>query len=197
MRLTIWLVMCILIAGSVTALGSVLGNYEAAEQNVDLGWYELEDWELATCQDFWAGSGIPGRIPEETGITDLTVYSNDIIVTLNAEVSGPIPYNETQIAYLYEVSWYVQPIWTAVNGEVTIQDSDGDNIGDPIWSGSSTMESGFSGYYVLIEPEDSDIKAATLKVLEADLELTVPFVTDLIYEEQSWMDYFNLEQPGS
>ena len=170
----------------------------AEDDDVDLGWYEIEDWELAVCQDYWGGSGtIAGETGQPAGY-GVDVYSNDIIITLQAERSDPIPFNSTHWSYIYEVSWYVQPLWTSVSYEVVVTDLSGNRVDPPIESGSSSSATGYSGYVALVQSSEDMLGSAILKVLEADISIEIPFIdsqsTDLdytdLFEGSPWLKGF-------
>jgi hypothetical protein len=169
----------------------VFAVYDEPE-DVDLGWYAVEDWEKAICQDFWGGPRIQESETGEPALFSIDIYTNDLILTISAERSDPIPVNATSFGYIYEVSWYVQPVQAAISYEISIQ---GLGINEVIDSGSATRSSGFSGHEARVYAEENALSTATLKVIEADATLVVPFVSsesseeDLI-EKYSWIGPF-------
>ncbi|MFC1755624.1 hypothetical protein ACFL96_19920 [Thermoproteota archaeon] len=163
------------------------------ENNLNLGWYEVAEWEMAICQDVWAGNR---QIESEGGDVvgySAELYTNDIIISLSTEVSEPIPFNSTTWSYIYEVSWYIQPIWTAVNYELVVKDANQNEIDPPVESSSSSMNSGYSGYQSFIKPIDDLLYSAVLTVPEAGIVFEMPFLTPNISALGSFED-MSIEQ---
>lgn len=163
----------------------------AGEDDIDLGWYALEEWELAVCQDTWGGPQSLEGETSDTGGYSIDIYTNDIIITLQAEIGDPIPINGTDFGRIYEISWYIQPVWTSVNFEVAATNADGDIIDPPIASSSASMESGYSGYQAIVQPEDITLASVILTVPEAGISLEMPFV-DFDTMEDQVMEYWDL-----
>ncbi|MFQ5475094.1 MAG: hypothetical protein ACE5DM_04625 [Candidatus Nanoarchaeia archaeon] len=168
----------------LTFVFTVVVGADDNEDRIDLGWYDIEDWEVAVCSDWWGGKR---TIKSETGTTQpvgLDYVTNDIVITIQAEKGDPIPFNSSVTGNLYELSWYVQPVWTSVNFEVKI--INGDDSEEIVESGSSTMASGYSGYQAFYREETNNITHAVLTVAEVNLELKVPFMDPTVNASATW-----------
>ena len=96
----IMFILIILLSSSALAL---FGRYEPPWRNDDVGWYDVEDWELAVCSTY----GFQQSSDVSVVVSD--VSNSGFIDTVAATVGAKkmlLPDGD----YLYEFSWYLQPI---------------------------------------------------------------------------------------
>jgi hypothetical protein len=173
-----------LIGLMLSVLITVIVSADDDEDRLDLGWYDIEDWEIAVCNQQWGGRRGDPSETSDAQPRALDYYTNDIIVTLQAEKGDPIPFNSSVTGNVYEVSWYVQPVWATVNFEVKIIDFEGNE--EVIASSSATMASGFNGYHAIYLDSDHNLTRATIKVIEMNLILSVPFMDSTTKPDATW-----------
>lgn len=138
---------------------------------LDLGWYSIEDWEWNTCEK-WGGPYQSSSGGESgLGVLNLSKYfSSSLIVTMQAEILEVAPSNASlpDETKLYAISWYVQPIAESVHFTVTAQ-------GQPqaISSTSATLDAPGFGYEVI---QSADPIAYAKLEVQGGLSWTMPFV---------------------
>ena len=164
----------------ITILVLILLNFSsfivAEEDNsdIDLGWYDVEEWEVNICTTDFGPQSI---VPEEAESPEnylLNFFGNDFIITMSVQRGDAVPIDEENFGYIYEVSWYVEPIVGSVNYDLILTDIQGNK--EVIVSTSSTISNRVSGYQAIIRANDQAFKNAVLSVPDADIILTIPFM---------------------
>lgn len=138
---------------------------------LDLGWYSIEDWEWNTCEK-WGGPYQSSSAGESgLGVINLSKYfTSSLIVTMQAEILEAAPSNASlpDETKLYAISWYVQPIAESVHFTVTAQ-----GLPQAISSTSATLDAPGFGYEVIQSADP--IGFAKLEV-QGGPSWTIPFV---------------------
>lgn len=141
------------------------------EDQIDLGWYEVADWEIAVCSS-WGGiedetSGEGG----ESASSELYEYTSlDISIALQTQVKDAAEgFELPEDTNIYEISWYVQPIAGAVNYEIRARYLGGQS--QVIESGSATPYTNYEGYHV--EETDKKMTSVVIRVPEKDINWEV------------------------
>ncbi len=157
---------------SLIAIQATLSEDDNTMDFLDLGWYDVEPWEIQVCSTIpFSEAKTLGSGAEPGEAVDLELFSGETIITLQAEATGQ-PDNSTTL----QLSWYVQPLTTTVNYELKLKYESSAIPDEVIESSSATVASGYTGYKVLTLPPEKQPKEATLKIQEGNLELTVPVV---------------------
>ena len=169
MRLTDLTLILILLIALPVAIGA---DDEEVIDFLELGWYNVEPWEIAICsQDFGPTEGAGDSFDSGEAV-QLELFSGETIITLQAEKTDVLLDNTT----VTQISYYVQPISTTVNFELSIKYASGTY--EVLESGSSTVVSGYSGFQVLIKENsrEQNITEARLEIEPGNIELIVPVV---------------------
>jgi hypothetical protein len=158
------------IAVIIILLIMMVASQEEGDQ-VDLGWYDVADWEIAVCSG-WGGiaddTAAEGGELQSSGMYEYT--SLDISIAIQAQVK-PVGEGIETPAYtnIYEISWYVQPVAESVNYEVIAKYIDGGT--EVIQSGSATPYSNYDGYQV--KDTDRQMTSVVLRVPEKGINQEV------------------------
>lgn len=126
-------------------------------------WYEVEDWEVEVCSK-WGGAK---EAESHTGGVYSTEF-DEMAATVQASMENIS--NEDEEMYVYEVSWYLQPMEGSEEYKVSL----GGENSETIKKGSAPSTTGDSGYYaeensstvyehVILEYEDDKLKAPVVK----------------------------------
>ena len=144
------------------------------EEQIDLGWYEVADWEIEVCSS-WGGieDETEGTGGESISSEMYEHTSLDISIALQAQVKDIAEGLELpEDTNIYEISWYVQPVAGSVNYEIRARYLGGQS--QVIESGSATPYTNYEGYHV--EETDKKMTSVVLRVPEKNINWEVMVV---------------------
>ncbi|MFC1741282.1 hypothetical protein ACFL3V_01980 [Nanoarchaeota archaeon] len=163
------------LAGILVLAGLVIASNDPGVIDVDLGWYDVSDWEIDFCSS-WGGTRDEqqsmGGETSSTAMHDIT--SLDYTATLQAEViileeGEDILPADTKV---YAISWYLQPVAESLQYEIIAYYDDGTT-----WLVESASATPFTGYdgYAAVESNETMTKAV-MSVSAKSLVLEAIFV---------------------
>lgn len=100
-------------------------------------WYKVEDWEVEVCSK-WGGTGQAQTYTGGVMSTEFHKQAATVQAHLKEHYAGD------KNLYVYEVSWYLQPISGQEKYEVILK---GDSTEKKIATGSAPSTAGDAGYY--------------------------------------------------
>lgn len=126
-------------------------------------WYSVEDWEVEVCSK-WGGRE---KTQTHTGGVMSTEFHKEA-ATIQGKVKEQ--YAGDKNIYIYEISWYLQPMEGSVEYEIILKGEEDKKVR----TGSASANAGDAGYYatentsnnydyVVLDYDDGKLKAPIVK----------------------------------
>jgi hypothetical protein len=144
-------------------------------EDLDLGWYEVADWEVAVCTG-WGGIADETRSSGgDSASSSMHAYNSlTVSAALQAEIVEAVPgeYTLPEGTRIYAISWYVQPISGSINYKVKAIYSGAPT--EVVQDSSATPSAGYNGYFA--KETDLNMTKVVLEVPGQGITLEVPVV---------------------